>query len=190
MLELSFLKCCDFKHEGIWEVCLSGTQLDNSIQNISHSNWLLIGGPNLHKSGLVLLENACEIKVLSNPCLMWHSSHISFSLVVPSHLERKEMVYGKPSWESEGFTEFMLLIKLRFLADQGQMTEFNRIFPLMSRFFTSKTSQRDRAGGCQGPLLSLRWEADGERTFKDLLQSCVNTCSGWPWPGQTGCEGS
>lgn len=36
MLDPSFLKCYDFKQEGIWEVCLSGTQLDNSVQNISH----------------------------------------------------------------------------------------------------------------------------------------------------------
>lgn len=70
ILERSFLKCYDFKHEGIWEVFPSGTQLDNSIQTISHSNLLLIGGPKLHKSGSVLLENAHEIKVLHSPCLV------------------------------------------------------------------------------------------------------------------------
>lgn len=100
MLEPSFLKCYDFKHEGIWEVCLSGTQLDHSVQNISHSNLLLIGGQKLHKSGSVLLENTHKIKCCIVPVL--HEIVYFFSpLVVPSHLEIKEMVYIKPSWKSE-----------------------------------------------------------------------------------------
>lgn len=78
---------------------------------------------------------------------------IFFPLVVPSHLEIKGTVYIQPSWKSEASTEFILLIKLRFLADQGQMTEFSKIFPLISRFFTSKTSQRDLADSCQEGLM-------------------------------------
>lgn len=187
VLEPPFLKYYDFKHEGIWEVCLSGTQLDHSVQNISQSNLLLIGGQKLHKSGSVLLENTHEIKVLHSLCLTWDSL-LFFPLVVPSHLEIKETGYIKPSWKSEASTEFILLIKLRFLADQGQITEFRKIFPLISRFFTSKTSQRDLADGCQGAHPSLQWGTHGERTFKGLLQSCVNTRSGWPCPGQTGHE--
>ena len=44
------------------------------------------------------------------------------------------MIYAKPSWKSEVFTKFILLIKLRFLADQGQMTGFSQIFPLILSF--------------------------------------------------------
>lgn len=67
ILESSFLKCYGFKHEGIWEICLSGTQLDNLVQTISHSNLLLIGA---QKSASVLLENTHEMDVLHSPCIM------------------------------------------------------------------------------------------------------------------------
>lgn len=176
MLEPSFLKCYDFKHEGIWEVCLSGTQLDHSVQNISHSNLLLIRGQKLHKSGSVLLENTHEIKVLHSPCLTWESLLFS-PWVVPSHLEIKETGYIKPSWKSEAFTEFILLIKLRFLADQGQMTKFSKIFPLISRFLTSKTSQRDLAEGCQAPPLPTMWGSWG----KNFQGSASELCEHLQW---------
>ena len=76
------------------------------------------------------------------------------------------MIYAKPSWKSEVFTKFILLIKLRFLADQGQMTGFSQIFPLILRFFpfffTSKSNQWDHTG-CQELLQSLQQGAHGER---------------------------
>ena len=85
---------------------------------------------------------------------------------VHSEIKKKKMIYAKPSWKSEVFTKFILLIKLRFLADQGQMTGFSQIFPLILRFFsfffTSKSNQWDRTG-CQELLQSLQQGAHGER---------------------------
>ena len=47
---------------------------------------------------------------------------------------KKKMIYANPSWRSEVFTKFILLIKLRFLADQGQMTGLSQVFPLILSF--------------------------------------------------------
>ena len=49
-------------------------------------------------------------------------------------LKKKKMIYANPSWRSEVFTKFILLIKLRFLADQGQMTGLSQVFPLILSF--------------------------------------------------------
>lgn len=72
----------------------------------------------------------------------------------------KKMIYVKPRWESEVFTKFMLLIKLRFLADQVQMTGFNQIFPLISRFFLLQSLAgriAQSAGGPPIPTMRGSW---------------------------------
>lgn len=173
ILESSFLKCYDFKHEGIWEICLSGTQLDNLVQNISHSNLLLIG---TQKSASVLLESTRDWRIASSLSHV-RSFTYSFFLCILSCLEIKEMVYIKPSWESEVFTEFTWLIKLRFLEDQGQMTEYKKIFPLISRFFFCYFKDQP-AGSCRRlpvapPLPTMRgswWKNNFQGSATELCE--------------------